>query len=271
MYVNTKEILLSAKSGKYSIVAADVWNLDSASIFVETAIENNMPLIVMFAETNSYSIADAEEVCVLVKYLASKTDVPIAMQLDHGTSVSSIIKSSQMGFSSVMIDASKLPFEENVIITKEIVRIAHACNITVEAELGHVGTGLKINDTNVLTVPEEAKEFVKQTNVDSLAVAIGTVHGPYKEKPNIDVNLLRDIANIVDVPLVLHGGSGTGMKILKEVSMNGISKINVFTDLYLASKNAINDEDTHFNISMRDALKKCLKTYFEGVSKPWII
>ena len=175
-----------------------------------------------------------EETGENVKFYARKyPDAVVTLHLDHGGPFEEIMRALRSGYTSVMIDRSKLPFEENVREVREVVRIAHAMGVSVEAELGHVGTGTEYDKTrdSGLTHKEEARRFVEETGVDALAVAVGTSHGVYKGTPKLEFELLKEIASLVTVPLVLHGGSGTGDENLKKCIACGIQKINLFTDM----------------------------------------
>ena len=176
--------------------------------------------------------------------MAEEVSVPVVLHLDHGTDIAFIKEAIELGFTSVMIDASMMDFDTNVKMTKEVVEYAHARNVTVEAEIGHVGSGENYenhdNSDSIYTTKEEAKRFVELTDVDSLAVSIGTAHGIYKGgKPALSFDTLHEIRDEVSVPLVLHGGSGTGDDNLKRCAKEGISKINVFTDFLVSAMNQI--------------------------------
>ncbi|MBW7893342.1 MAG: class II fructose-bisphosphate aldolase, partial [Chitinophagaceae bacterium] len=151
-----------------------------------------------------------------------------------GRTMEHVKKAIQWGFTSVMIDASDYPLKENIRITKEVVAVAHDNNVSVEAELGHVPPKASDDISGFLTHPEEALEFVSETSIDALAVAIGTAHGHYKEVPVLDIDRLKKIRSIVDIPLVLHGGSGTPIKDVQETIKLGIRKINIGTELHQA-------------------------------------
>ena len=174
----------------------------------------------------------ARDYAALVKVMAENTDVPVVLHLDHGKTIDQIRQAVQYGFTSVMIDASDLPMEENISMTKEVVAIAHPYNISVEAELGRLLPKGTVDSENFLTVPEEALEFVKLTGIDALAVAIGTSHGFYKETPFIDLQRLKKINNLVGIPIVLHGGSGTPDADVQQSILYGIRKINLATELH---------------------------------------
>ena len=169
-----------------------------------------------------------------------------------------------------MIDGSSLPFEENVAKTKEIVAYAHERNVTVEAEIGHVGEGdsYHVEGNTMLTTAEEAKKFVQLTGVDSLAVSIGTAHGEYKGTPHLNFERLQEIAENVDIPLVLHGGSGSGDENLSKAVELGICKVNICTDLLNAardnSKDGYDTRSYYDSITLaKDGFKECLKHYYE--------
>lgn len=272
MFVNTKEMLIRARKENYMVIGAECWSLNSASALINAAKELNMPLILMLWEGAPEPMAEMEMVSDFVRREAGKTHVPIALHLDHGHEMETIYRAIHAGFSSVMLDASELSFEENVAATREVVRMAHACGVTVEAELGHVGgmSGVEAegDEESTLTVPEEAAEFVRLTNVDSLAVSIGTVHGVYSGEPHIDMERLKKIYQIVDVPLVLHGGSGTGIELLQETMKFGVSKLNVMTDLMKASSNAVSDGAFLPELDIYDAVIDCVKDYMKPLTKP---
>ncbi|MDI3535109.1 MAG: fructose-bisphosphate aldolase, class, partial [Thermosediminibacterales bacterium] len=171
----------------------------------------------------------------MVKAACETATIPIALHLDHGTSFEQIMLCIRKGFSSVMIDASKYPLEENIAKTKQIVDIAHAVGVSVEAELGKIGgteDDIKVSERDAfMTDPQEAVKFIAETGVDSLAVAIGTAHGPYKGEPKLDFKRLEEIRGLVEVPLVLHGASGVPGDSIKKAIERGICKINIDTDI----------------------------------------
>lgn len=270
MLVNSKELLLDAKKGGYAIPSANVFNLNSLRGVLKAAEENRSPLIIGLAEVHTTALS-IEETANIVKYYANKTDLPIVLHFDHGLTPSMVKEAIDKGFTSVMIDGSSLPFDENVKITKEIVELAHENNVTVEAEIGHVGGGESYldpeNDHSQLTTVEEAKRFAELTNVDSLAISIGTAHGTYKGTPKIDFERLSQINQAVDIPLVLHGGSGSGDKNLRKCVELGISKVNIFTDLTIAAHNKLVDDFKDMNyydscLLAEEGIKECLLDYY---------
>ena len=233
MKVNSSKVLPVAQKLGFAIPATNFIDLDSARTFVKVAEERRLPLILAFAESHR-QILSLEEAALIGNYFVDKAMVPIVLHLDHGTNPEFIFKAIELGFSSVMIDASQKEFEDNIKITKEIVDYAHKHNVSVEAELGHVGSedlteAYELSDS-IYTQVNDVIEFVDRTNVDSLAISIGTAHGVYKGEPKINFERLKEIKEIAKVPLVLHGGSSSGDENLSRCAANGISKINIFTD-----------------------------------------
>lgn len=237
MLVNTKEILKNAQAGKYAVAAFNVYSLETVQAAVRVAERENQPVIIALGERYFPSV-DVEGFAGLVKAIAEKSPVPIALHLDHAYEKESIIRAIRAGFTSVMFDGSAYEIEENIRRTKEIVEIAHMAGVSVEAEIGSLAKGDFSDEEEgdgTLTDPQSAKDFVAETGVDFLAAAIGTVHGMYKGEPKIDLPLLERIAQAVDVPLVLHGGSGTPESIVKQAVQLGICKVNVNTEVSIAA------------------------------------
>lgn len=262
MLVDMKSILLDAKKNRYGVAAADVWSESSIKAVIKAAENENAPAIIAIYP----AIADILEVGKIAADLASKSKVPLAVHLDHGTSFEQAVQSVKAGLTSVMVDRSTLPFEDNIREVKEIVKVAHAVGVTVEAELGHVGQGFEYETTKntALTDPDQAVEFVKETGVDCLAVAVGTSHGVYKGKPEIHFDLLQKLSNVLDVPLVLHGCSGTGDENLKKAIEFGITKLNLYTDLDMAGLELFkNYSNTNTNFKIIDASNIIFKGYTE--------
>lgn len=239
MLVTMKEILNKAKKQGYGVAAPNVWDENSIKTALQAAEEERAPIILDFAEP----MGDIFEFGRIAKDLAEKSSVPVAINLDHGGSFEIALKAIRAGFTSIMVDRSTLSFKENIEQVREITKIAHSIGISVEAELGHVGQGLKYDDDRNagLTNVEEAETYIKETGIDCLAIAIGTAHGAYKGKPYLDYKRLKDIKQHVNIPLVLHGGSGTGDEALKKAVENGINKVNLFTDLSTAGCNSIKE------------------------------
>lgn len=270
MLINSKKALENAKAEKFAIPSANFIDNNSARVYVNTAEENNLPLILSYAQSHA-EILSLEEAATFGKYLADKSNAPVILHLDHGQDKETVFKAIDLGFSSVMIDASNESFEENIRITKEIVDYAHKHDITVEAELGHVGA----NDTSeaaeitdsIYTEAKDVKEFVERTNVDSLAISIGTAHGLYKGEPKINFERLKEIDQLVDIPLVLHGGSSSGDENLNRCATNGISKINIYTDFITAAYKKIKEGNFENYIQMKEASDKAMKEVLEHYYK----
>lgn len=268
MLVTTKFILDKARNYGFGVAAPNVLNMETTEAVFEAAAELDAPIIIDVAE-----IHGPEKLGEMVKYFSKKyPDVIAALNLDHSLSFDIAIKAIKQGYTSIMIDRSTLPFEENVAQVQEIVKIAHAVGVSVEAELGHVGQGDEYEKTRDagLTSPEEAVEYVKRTGVDILAVAVGTSHGIYKGIPHIDFKLLEEISNTVDVPLVLHGGSGTGDENLKKAVKKGIQKINLLTDLSNGALKAVNREMKQDMTEDFIAIQKAIKKGYNEVLKYYI-
>lgn len=236
MLVTMKEILTRAKEGGYGVPAPNSENELNVRAYIEAAEEMNSPLIigaVTNANPNMYDFGR------IVTDLARQAKVPIAFNLDHSRTFEAAIMGIRAGFTSIMVDRSQLPYEENVAQVKELVRIAHAVGVSVEAELGHVGQGdnYEVDGVSNFTDPQQAVQFVKETGIDALAVAIGTAHGKYSGVPKLQFELLEELNAVLDVPLVLHGGSGTGVENLSKACKMGINKVNLSTDMKLAAIN----------------------------------
>lgn len=262
--VNGKKELLAAKELKYAIPSANVFNLISIQAALEAAKETNNPLIVSLAEVHINSIS-IKECAKIVKMLAADMKQSIVLHFDHGFSKEKIFEAIDEGFTSVMIDGSSLEYSENVKLTKEIVAYAHSRGVTVEAEIGHVGGGESYIDPELdstqLTTVEDAIRFANDTNVDTLAVSVGTAHGEYKGEPKIDFERLKNINDSVEIPLVLHGGSGSGDENLSKSTQFGICKINIFTDLANAARD--NCKQDFENASFYDSCLNAKKGYKE--------
>lgn len=254
MLVTLKEVLDQAKKEKYGVGAFNTPNLEAVKAVIEAAEEVGSPVILQHAEVHEDLISIEEIGPVMLDY-ARRASVPVAVHLDHGASFEMCIKAIRQGFTSVMYDASSKPYEDNLAETKEIVRIAHAAGVSVEAELGHIftseigsGEGGNADSSedyenldDVYTDPKLAKEFVEATGIDCLAIAFGTVHGMYVKKPKLDLDRITAIKQEIDVPFVMHGGSGVSEENYKIAIKNGICKINYFTYMSKAGGEAIKD------------------------------
>lgn len=235
MLVTSKEMFALAQKEKFAVPSANFVDEDSLKWHLEVAEQENLPIIIAFAECHFDRLIDLETAAVFAKYRAERTANPVCLHLDHGESVETCKKAVDLGFTSVMIDGSMLPFEENVAMTKEVVEYAHAKGVVVEAEIGHVGSNEREEDEDIYTTVEEATKFVEATKVDSLAVSIGTAHGLYKGTPKINFDRLHELAEAIPCPLVLHGGSNSGDENLHRCATEGIAKINVYSDFMVSA------------------------------------
>lgn len=239
--VTTKNILKEAQEGHYAIGAFNVENMEMVMAVISAAEEMNAPVI-MQTTPSTVKYASLDYFLANAKVAASHAKVPVVMHLDHGSSFELAAQAFRSGYTSIMIDGSHSSFEDNIKISKAVVDMCKPAGIAVEAELGKVGG--KEDDLDGgdggFTDPQEAKEFVERTGVDSLAVAIGTAHGMYKGEPKLDLERLSEIREVVSVPLVLHGGSGIPDSKVQESIERGICKVNYATELRIAFTNGVN-------------------------------
>lgn len=240
--VNTREMFAKAQKGKYAIPAFNIHNLETIQVVVDTAAALRSPVI-LAGTPSTIEYGGGDYLIAIVEMAARKYDIPIAIHLDHFEKFDEIKKYVDLGVKSCMIDASHHSFEENVRIVKEVVDYAHTLNVSVEAELGRLGgveDDLVVDEKDAkYTNPQQAQEFIQLTNIDSLAVAIGTAHGLYKGEPKIDIERLAEIQKVVDIPLVLHGASDVPDEIVKKTIELGICKVNIATDLKIPFSNAV--------------------------------
>ena len=240
MLVTLNEILTKAKAEGYAVPATNVDHDHNVRAAIEAAEEMNSPLILNMTPTAN---PDMEFFGPIAAEMARRSSQQICLNLDHGKTFEQCLLGVRSGFTNIMIDRSTLPFEENVKQVKEMVDICHALGLTVEGELGHVGMGdnYAVDGNQALTDVKEAAAFVEQTGVDALAVALGTAHGAYKGVPKIRFELLHELRDAVPVPLVLHGGSGSGDENLARCAKEGINKLNLSNDLKRAAiENLVN-------------------------------
>jgi len=243
--VNLSTVLKQAMQQGCAVGCFNMVDINSLEAIINGAVKLNSPVIVSVAEIH-FPYVDIEKYSSVICHLANQASVPVVLHLDHGQTLDAIMKAMRHGFTSVMFDGSQLPLEENIARTTEIVRFAHAVGVSVEAELGHVGgaegqSEVGDYDTGLLTDPLQAAAFVRSTGVDALAVAVGSAHGVYKRKPQLDFQRLTRIKELTDVPLVLHGGSGISDEDFRQSIACGIHKINVYTDLSLQANKAIKE------------------------------
>ncbi|MGF2056050.1 class II fructose-bisphosphate aldolase [Vagococcus fluvialis] len=261
MKVSLNEILQIAENKNIAIGAFNVPNLESLMAVIEAAEETNSPVIIQHAEVHNHLIP-LEIIGPIMIDFAHRAKVPVAVHLDHGTSFNTCTKAMQMGFSSIMYDGSAHNMNDNIKNTQEIVKIAHSLGIQVEAELGSIATSSigggegrtpkSLTPENLYTQPKDAFDFYIQTKVDALAISFGTVHGVYLTEPQLNLNLVQEVKQLVNIPLVMHGGSGVSEKDYHLSITNGIRKINYYTYMNRAGANFIKDLDTHDNLFFDD-------------------
>ena len=232
-FVTTKAMLHEAQQGRYAVGAFNVENMEMAQAVIWAAEKLKAPVILQTSvSTAKYS--GFELICAIVRTLAEQATVPVALHLDHGDKMESVERALKCGYTSVMIDSSKLPFAENLAAARAVVLAARPFGIPVEAELGKVGGKEDDHEAHGdphYTDPDEAVRFVLNSGIDSLAVAIGTAHGIYKDEPRLDVERLSEIKKVVLIPLVLHGSSGLTDDAVRECVARGICKVNFATEL----------------------------------------
>ena len=258
--VTSKELLLDAQKNHYAIGAFNVENMEMVQAVIAAAEELSSPVIIQ-TTPGTLKYADPELYYANVAAAAKAAKVPVVMHLDHGSSFDLAMRCFRAGYTSVMIDGSHDPFEQNIAVTKSVVDACHAAGVPVEAELGKVGgkeDDLDGGEGNGYTVPSEAAEFVEKTGVDSLAVAIGTAHGVYKGIPKLDLERISQIRHVVSVPLVLHGTSGVPDDTVRECIRRGMCKVNYATDLRIAFSNGVK-EYLAANPDVYDPKKYCAK------------
>lgn len=241
MIRNLRDILVHAEREKIAIGSFNGYDYLTFRATVEAAEETQTPAIVAFGASYLHNMSP-EEVVAIFTELSRRTSQDVCLHLDHCKDYGTIVRAIKAGFTSVMYDGSALAFEKNLENTKEIVKIAHAAGVSVEAELGSIAAGVKSHEgggAEIYTNPDKARQFVAETGIDALAVSIGTVHGLYKGEPKISIETLEAIHQQVDIPLVLHGGSGTPTEIVHECIKHGIRKINVNTEISVAVLHAL--------------------------------
>lgn len=277
MYVSMKELLGHANDNQYAVMAVNCINMEAVKACVESAEEERSSIIINISPRQMRVHGTPEAIIPMVISLANKATVPIALNLDHGKTQEEITSALNMGFSSVMIDASAYEFEENLKRTSMVVRMAHGKNISCEGELGHVGDAMQedADKEDFFTNVEQALRFVEETNIDCLAVAIGTAHGNYPEGriPKLDFDRLKELKSVLNIPLVLHGGSGAGNENIKKAVALGINKINVNTDLMnhavdAISRQIIKNQRVNYMdlcVEIEDAMKTFIKSYMRMI------
>jgi len=269
--VTTKELLEKAMREKYAVGAFNANNIEMVQAIIEAAEEESAPVILQ-ASQGAIKYAGLENITAIVKNAAAMAKIPIALHLDHGTDYEQNVKCLRIGFTSLMFDGSKLPYGENVSITRKVVEMGHAVGVPVEGEIGKIGgteDHITVSEVEAeMTEPEEALRFAKDTGVDSLAVAVGSVHRMKKKEAKLDHERIKKIAELVKIPLVLHGSSGVMDDEMKKGIKEGLCKINVATQLNMAfvegMRKALNEKpeevDPRKILSLsKELLKKVVK------------
>ncbi|MCK9223202.1 MAG: class II fructose-1,6-bisphosphate aldolase [Limnochordia bacterium] len=235
--VTVGELVKDAQLRGYAVGAFNLNNLEILHAIVQAAEEEKAPVILQ-ASQGGLKYAGLDYIVAMAKVAAKQASVPVALNLDHGTSFEQAVKCIRAGFSAVMIDGSHWSFKENIELTRKVVEVAHPSGVSVEGELGRIGgteDDISVSDKDAIyTDPDEAVTFVEITGVDALAVAVGTAHGVYKGVPKLDFERLADIRARVEVPLVLHGASGVPDESIQRAVQIGITKINIDTELRVA-------------------------------------
>ncbi len=272
--VGTKEMLKKAQKGKYAVGAFNANNMEIIQAIVEASEEERSPVIIQ-ASQGAIKYAGLDMIVAMVRSIAEKTSIPIALHLDHGTDYFQNILCLRAGFTSLMYDGSALPFDENVAMTKKVVEMAHVCNIPVEAEIGQVGKMDTSDEPGVarekikefMAKPEDAEKFVQMTKVDILAPAVGTIHGCREPIAKLDIPRIEKIRDLTGVPLVLHGASGASDEELKKGIAAGICKVNIDTRIRMAFTNTIRKilTENPEEIDPRKALKPAMEAAKEVI------
>lgn len=272
--VSMKEMLIKAKEEHYAVGQFNLNNLEFTQAILLAAQEENSPLICGVSEGAARYMGGFKTVVTMVSSLMEEygITVPVAIHLDHGSSFEKCVEAIHAGFTSVMIDGSHLPLEENIALTKRVVEVAHAVGVSVEAELGRIGgeeDDLVVEDAEAAyAIPAECEQLVKATGVDCFAPALGSVHGPYKGEPNLGFDRMKEIDRLVGIPLVLHGGTGIPTKDIEKAIEYGHAKINVNTESQIAATKVVREVLTEkpalydprkYLGPARDAIKETVK------------
>ncbi|MEW6661828.1 MAG: class II fructose-1,6-bisphosphate aldolase [Bacillota bacterium] len=232
--VDLKTLMTAAEEGKYAVGAFNCNNMEIVQAIIQAAEAEKAPVIIQ-ASQGAIKYAGLAYITGLVRVAAAQASVPVCLHLDHGTSFEQVIRCIRDGFTSVMIDGSKLPLEENIALTKKVLDVARAVGVSVEAELGKIGgteDDITVSEREALmTDPDEAKYFVEKTGVDALAIAIGTAHGRYKGEPKLDFERLKRVRELVQIPIVLHGSSGVPDEAIRTAIELGVRKVNIDTNI----------------------------------------
>lgn len=261
MLANIKYWEETAQKNGFAIPHCNVWNAEMLMGVIEAAEETKAPIIISFG-TGFIGNTIFEEFAPMMVSMAKNASVPVITHWDHGRSLEIVQNAYNHGMNSVMRDASAEPFEENIRLTKEVVDYFHPLEIPVEAELGHVGNETVYEEAlsaYQYTDPNQAAEFVQRTGCDSLAVAIGNVHGEYSSDPKIAFDVLEKVRDAIDIPIVLHGASCIPDKDVKTSISLGVSKINIHTELCLAAMNAVREKQNSSFLELERAVRQSVK------------
>lgn len=251
--VSMKEMLLTAKEQQYAVGQFNINNLEYTQAILDAAQEEKSPVILGVSEGAARYMGGFKVAVAMTEALMETMNitVPVAIHLDHGSSFEKCAEAIHAGFSSVMIDGSHLPLEENIALTKKVVELAHIHGVSVEAELGRIGgqeDDLIVDDAEAMyAIPSECEQLVRETNVDCFAPALGSVHGPYKGEPNLGFDRMEEVMELTGIPLVLHGGTGIPLKDIQRAISLGSAKINVNTENQIMQTKRIREvlaEDT---------------------------
>lgn len=270
MKADMSQVLQAAKACHYAVPAMNYIDFASAKAYAKTSEKRKLPLILAFAQSHSQQLS-LEDAALIGRYFQQTLSTPVVLHLDHGQDSAFIKKAIDLGFNSVMIDASLDSFDDNVKKTREIVDYARARGVAVEAEIGFVGANAnqenhRVTDS-IYTSLEDAKLFYEQTLVDALSISIGTAHGIYRGQPKLNFERLTEIAAALSIPLVLHGGSSSGDDNLARCAREGIAKINIFSDVIAAAyQHRLDSKITDYPSlmsTMQVAMEKVLDHYYD--------
>ena len=274
MLVNLNDVLIPAQKEKYAVGLFNTVNLEMARGVFAAAEENGSPIIIGSAEI-LLPFGPMEELSYFLLPMAKRAKVPVVVHFDHGLTKEACLKALELGFTSIMYDCSTDPYEVNVEKVREMAEIAHAYGATIEGELGHVGdnegsaegSSHLADPSKYFTDPKMAKDFVEKTKVDALAIAVGNAHGAYKLPPKLDFERLSKIRSLIDVPIVMHGGSGVSEDDFREVIRRGVRKINYYTYMANAGGSAISNKTyAQFHDALLDAEKAMQADVMRAIS-----
>lgn len=260
MLVNLNDVLKDAQKNKYGVGLFNTTDTDMLEGVIAAAEELKSPIVIGTAEV-LLPYGELKLIAPSLIAAAKRATVPVVVHYDHGLTKERCFEAIDLGFSSIMFDASAASEDENLKLTKEMADFAHSKGITIEGEIGHVGQA-STNDNDLLdmyTTPAEAVNFIEKTGVDALAVAIGTAHGAYKTKPCLDIERLKQIRAACNTPLVLHGGSGLSDDDFRNTIAAGIAKVNIFTDLCIAGENAMKKNSSLSYLEIRNKKVEAIK------------